>query len=163
MTTVSKYILILILSTTICLILLISIFVLITIQYRQSSSQITMKLISKQTITTSKSASTTTFSPEELHRLSAFKKFLNLPVNHPNPNPAGSSGIMNQFMRSVYQQISDTSDVRRKNDNLYPIKQILLLVYQIILRIKMIIILNIIHLWNILPMLNSFYQLIIDQ
>jgi hypothetical protein len=86
-----------------------------------------MKFISKQTITTSKSfrlkiqiffffsiASTTTFSPEELHRLSAFKEFLNLPVNHPNPNPAGSSGIMNEFMRSVYQQISDASDVRRK-------------------------------------------------
>ena len=63
------------------------------------------------------SASTTTlttFSPDELRRLSAFKEFLNLPNNHPNPNPAGSTAMMNRFMRSVYQQINDETDVRRR-------------------------------------------------
>ena len=109
MTTVSssksKYFVILTLSTTITLIIIISIVLLITNQYRQTPEQISSQLISE----------TTTLSPEELHRLSAFKKFLNLPSNHPNPQP---SMVMNKFMRSIYREIFDQKGLRRKKRHL---------------------------------------------
>lgn len=109
MTTVSRSYFILIFFL---FVLLLSIILLILFQYRPSSSSSTVvnKLVSESTTTTT----TTTFSPEELQRLSAMKEFLNLPVDHPNPNPAGSSMIMNEFMRAVYRQINDDTGNRRR-------------------------------------------------
>ena len=98
-------------------ILLLSISLLIIFQYRPASSPVSKKLISQSIITTTTTTittTTTTLAPEELERLSALKEFLNLPVDHPNPNPAGSSVIMNEFMRSVYRQINDDTDLRRR-------------------------------------------------
>jgi hypothetical protein len=115
----SKYFVIITLCIVICLIIIISIYLLTTIKSRQSSSIIkSLKLISNSSTTTT---TTTTLSPEEIHRLSSFKKFLNLPINHPNPNPSHSSIIMNKFMRSVYQQIYDEIGFRRKKrqENFY--------------------------------------------
>lgn len=91
-------------------VLLLSIILLIIFQYRPSTP-VANKLISKSIMTTT---TTTTFSPEELQRLSALKDFLNLPVDHPNPNPAGSSMMMNEFMRAVYRQINDDTGLRRR-------------------------------------------------
>ena len=108
-TTKSKYILIIILSIIICLIIIICIFLLTMINFREeksSSNHQSLKLL-----TSSSTVSTTTLSPEEISRLNSFKKFLNLPINHLNPNP---SKLMNQFMRSIYKQIYDQTDLRRK-------------------------------------------------
>ena len=57
---------------------------------------------------------TTTLSPEEHHRMSAYKEFLDLPSNHPNPNPSRSTKAMHTFMRSIYRQIYDQQGSYRR-------------------------------------------------
>jgi len=118
----SKFFVIITLCIAISLIIIISIFLLTTIKYRQSSSQNPIIKSLKFISTSSRLlTTTTTLSPEEIYRLSSFKEFLNLPANHSNPNPSRSSIIMNKFMRSIYQQIYDVTNIRRKKrqENFY--------------------------------------------
>ncbi|CAF1223279.1 unnamed protein product [Adineta steineri] len=122
----SKLFLILTLCTVISLIIIIAILIFTIIKDRQTSTQIpiaqSLKSVSKQsTFTTTVSTTTTTLSPEEIHRLSSFKEFLNLPSNHPNPNPSRSPKTMNTFMRSIYRQMYDErgSQRRKRRDNEY--------------------------------------------
>ncbi|UJR22961.1 hypothetical protein I4U23_025988 [Adineta vaga] len=105
----SKLFVIITLSTAICSIIIVAIFLLLADKYRP---------ISTQSAVTQSLKSIAKHSTTELRRLSAFKEFLNLPSNHPNPNPSRSSKTMNTFMRSIYRQIYDEQgSYRRKRHN----------------------------------------------
>lgn len=107
MTTVTSIKTKIFLIITICFILLLIITIILLIFFfniKSPQSSSTDKLISQL-------PTTTTLSPEELHQISSFKKFLNLPNTYSNPNPTLT---MNKYMRTIYQQINDQRTSRRK-------------------------------------------------
>lgn len=110
----SKTFLIITICLSITLIIIISILFLINIKSQQLSSIKQSLQLDSKSSSSPPPTTTTTLSPKEIHQLSSFKKFLNLPVNHPNPNPTFSSINMHKFMRLVYNQIYDQTNVRRK-------------------------------------------------
>ena len=107
-TTVSWTKLILFLIVTFCVTICLIITIYLFVFKKSSSLESTDNLIATPQTTTT---TTTTLSPEEVERLIEFKKFLNLPSTHPNPNP---SNVMNQFMRSIYRKYFDEHGVRRR-------------------------------------------------
>ncbi|CAF1577132.1 unnamed protein product [Adineta ricciae] len=103
------------LFTAICIIIIITIVLFTANQHRPSSTPIanpqSLKTILKHS---TPATTTTTLSPEEHHRMSAYKEFLDLPSNHPNPNPSRSTKAMHTFMRSIYRQIYDEQGSYRR-------------------------------------------------